>query len=59
MELLFCIFSLLNPVIELLFDLTGGIIHTPCGTIRLFLDDFSRQETPEITYVAQWYLLTF
>jgi|GEM_PF-2857924 len=59
MELLFCLLSLLNPVIDLLFNLTGGAIHTPCGTIHFFSDNLLRQEAPEVTYVGQWHLLTF
>lgn len=54
MELLFHILFLLNPLIELLFNLTGGVIHTPCGTIHFFSDNFPGQQMPEATYVARF-----
>jgi hypothetical protein len=56
MEPVFCILSLLYPILEVFFNLTGGVIHTPCGTIHLLLDNLPGQEIPEITYAAQWYL---
>jgi hypothetical protein len=54
MEFLFHILFLLNPLIELLFNLTGGVIHTPCGTIHFFSDNFPGQQMPEATYVARF-----